>query len=222
MLDADEAWRALGDPWRAAFREAWDSWCAGNFGIGAVLVDPASMEIVSAGRNRVLQREPDSRQVAGNMMAHAEMNAFAALPRWNADGLHLYTTLEPCVMCAATSIMLNVEHIHFAAADAFFADLDTMWRQHHYSAERLPAASGPVGGPLQSFARVLPLTFNILFNPGTAPIEREREIEPALVACAESVLEHGTLAVVKEEGGTALDALKALWPDLVRISPSDE
>ena len=68
----------------AALEEAWSSWCSGSWGIGAVLVDPTTDEIVSRGRNRFLEQPNELRTVAGNFMAHAEMNAFAALPRLNA------------------------------------------------------------------------------------------------------------------------------------------
>jgi tRNA(Arg) A34 adenosine deaminase TadA len=65
----------LAPPWRAAFEEAWESRRAGNFGIGAVLVDPQSDEIVSRGRNRVAQATSEPGKLSGNFTAHAEMNA---------------------------------------------------------------------------------------------------------------------------------------------------
>ena len=61
----------LAPPWRAAFEEAWESWRTGNFGIGAVLVDPQSDEIVSRGRNRVAQRTGEPGMLSGNFTAHA-------------------------------------------------------------------------------------------------------------------------------------------------------
>lgn len=85
---AVKLWETLERPWQAAFHEAWESWRSGNFGIGAVLVDPETQKIVATGRNRVAQPEPRPRMLTGNMTAHAEMNAFAALDRFNAQGLY--------------------------------------------------------------------------------------------------------------------------------------
>lgn len=94
----------LGPFWVAAFDEAWTSFRRGNYGIGAVLIDPAidsgsdvAAQIVARGRNRVGEPQIDPNRtvgIGGTFLAHAEMNAFIALPRVFATGLHLYTTLE--------------------------------------------------------------------------------------------------------------------------------
>ena len=98
MSSATETWKGLSLPWQVAFEEAWASFRAGSFGVGAVVTDPAAENaIVTVGRNRVMQTQRAPRTLSGNMTAHAEMNAFAELDTFNdAEGLHLYTTLEPC------------------------------------------------------------------------------------------------------------------------------
>ena len=98
-------------------------------------------------------------------MAHAEMNAFASLDRFDARGLHLYTTLQPCLMCAAASIFLNVEHVSFGAADEYFADLDDLWAHHPYTAERACPSTQGLSGRLSAFCRILPLTFTYAWRP---------------------------------------------------------
>jgi tRNA(Arg) A34 adenosine deaminase TadA len=140
----------LPSPWRIAFEEAWGSWRTGNFGIGAALVDPATGEIVSTGRNRVARRTDEPGTMSGNFAAHAEMNAYAAMTTFSAAGLHLYTTLEPCLMCMATSILLDVEHIHFAVRDEFFEGLDDLWSHHPYTRERQPPLYRAAGRPARS------------------------------------------------------------------------
>ena len=218
-MSAEETWTSLEAPWRIAFEEAWTSWCGGNFGIGAVLVDPATTdadgdpEVVCAGRNRVSEKPTHAATIAGNFMAHAEMNAYAALPRFTAEGLHLYTTLEPCLMCAATTIMLNVSHVNFAVADEFFEGLDDLWSHHPYPAGRQPTSDAPLHGKIVSFARVLPMSFTLLFNPEDHPVVvRARTAAPAIADLAARLPNHTALNAV--DPTSALDALTALWNDL--------
>ena len=73
------AFAELATGWQTAFSEAWESWRAGNYGIGAALVDPSADRVVSMGRNRVAQSEREPGLLSRHMAAHAEMNAFAAL-----------------------------------------------------------------------------------------------------------------------------------------------
>jgi tRNA(Arg) A34 adenosine deaminase TadA len=206
MAASDE----LAPPWRAAFEEAWESWRTGNFGIGAVLVDPGAGAVVSTGRNRVSRRVDDPGTVSGNFMAHAEMNAFAAMDSFSAAGLHLYTTLEPCLMCMGTSILLNVEHVHFAARDEFFDGLDDLWQHYPYTRERQPPSTGPLDGSLERIARVLPLSFSALWLPDSAPVELARERRPELLAVAEQLVGDAELEECRRDGSFD-DALQVLW-----------
>lgn len=196
----------LSGPWRAAFEEAWASWCSGNFGIGAVLADPETGEIVTRGHNRVVGRPTEPGVLAGNFMAHAEMNVFAALHRFHANGLHLYTTLEPCVMCAGTAVMMQVDHIHYAAPDELMDGFHEHLGEHHFVDGRLATRSGPLGDAWERFARVLPLTFNVVYAPdGLAGVSARHHI-PDVWALAERVLADGGLAALKDDGGTLDDA----------------
>ena len=121
------------------FEEAWLSWSTENSGIGAVLLVPEGVDagIVAVGRNLVATPPPAEQALAGNYMAHAEMNAFASLSSYSAKGMHLYSRLEPCLMCGATAIFLNVESIHFAAQDEYYQPFDEgLWPHHPYIRDR--------------------------------------------------------------------------------------
>lgn len=215
--EVGDLWSQLDAPWRLAFDEAWASWISGNFGIGAVLVEPNTATIMSVGRNRVGESESRPRLLSGNMTAHAEMNAFAALDVFNADGLHLYTTLEPCLMCAATAIQLKLAHVNFAAADEFFVGMDELWAGHPVTAKRQPSSTGPFGGDrfrLGQFARLLPLLFTVENFPESATAVRlARSTHPGLVAIGKTPHVREALAYAKANG-SVVDGLAAVWEHL--------
>ena len=218
MSTATETWKSLSLPWQVAFEEAWASFRAGNFGIGAVLTDPtADNAIITVGRNRVMQAQRAPRTLSGNMMAHAEMNAFAELDTFNAQGLHLYTTLEPCLMCAATAMLLKVEHVHFAAHDEFFAGMDELWDGHHLTAERRPAATGPLDGRLAAFGRLLPMAFTLEHLAGRTAEQLARVEHPGLAALIDRLGDDSTWTEIRKSG-TCHRALGHLWSDLAAVS----
>lgn len=86
---------------------------AGEVPVGAVVVDPATGEIIAEGANRpIAGRDPT---------AHAEIIALRAaaarLGNYRLTGLHLYVTLEPCAMCAGAVSFARIGRLIFAAAD---------------------------------------------------------------------------------------------------------
>jgi len=86
-----------------ALAEARQSLDEGGLPIGAVLADPAG-QIISRGHNlRVQTADPT---------AHAEVVAFrAAGRRRDFHMLTLVTTLSPCIMCAATSLLYHIRRV---------------------------------------------------------------------------------------------------------------
>ncbi|NND73469.1 MAG: nucleoside deaminase [Ilumatobacter sp.] len=212
-MSAQVIWEDLAPPWRVVFEEAWTSFCAGNFGVGAALVDPSSGETVAVGRNRVAERDRLPGLISGNMTAHAEMNAFAALDRFDARGLHLYTTLEPCLMCIGSAMQLNVAHVHFAAADEFYDGMDELWAQHPLTAARRPAATGPLPGVLASFARLLPMAFTLRHFAGRSAEQLARQRHPELATLVDEHLGDGDPTSISADGSLD-EALAFLAPDL--------
>lgn len=207
--------QSLGLGWSVAFEQAWGSWRAGNYGVGAALVDPVTDELVAAGRNQVAQSEPEPGLLSGNMTAHAEMNAFASLERFNADGLHLYTTLQPCLMCAASAMQLKVSHVSFASNDEFFGGLDDLWQHHPVTAERSPVQSGPFLGDrirLAHFARLLPMTFTLEHFSDRSAAVLARSAHPHIARLADE-LASGEGSELQQLQ-SADDAVAALWDRL--------
>ena len=85
----------------------------GEVPVGAVIVDPATGEIIGEGANGPIG--------AHDPTAHAEIVALrqvaAQLGNYRLPGLHLYTTLEPCAMCAGAISFARIEKLVFAADD---------------------------------------------------------------------------------------------------------
>jgi tRNA(Arg) A34 adenosine deaminase TadA len=177
-----------------------------------VLVDGAG-GVVSRGRNRVLER-PGSGRVAGTLLAHAEVDAFAALDLRTAEGLTLFTTVEPCLMCAATAIAVRTTGVRYAAADPVFEGLDEALSTHPYMEGRMPDKQ-QLGEPvLSAFAAALPLANRVWSRPGVAPRAEWVSAHRAVWSAAERLIDSGTLANLKDTDATVEDAIDAVVPIL--------
>ena len=95
-----------------ALAEAEAAATRGEVPIGAVLVS-ADGDLVARDSNRVIERRDPT--------AHAEMLVLragaAALKNERLNGVTLYVTLEPCVMCVGAISLARVARLVFAASD---------------------------------------------------------------------------------------------------------
>ncbi len=117
MMADDEKWMriALGQAERA--REI------DEVPIGACLIDAAG-ELIAAGFNRTISDSDPT--------AHAEIvvlrQAAASLGNYRLTGTTLYTTIEPCVMCAGALVNARVMRLVYGAADERFGAVETLFR----------------------------------------------------------------------------------------------
>lgn len=99
---------------RLALEQAQAAAEAGEAPIGAVLVDPATDEIVAMAHNRPI--------AAHDPTAHAEILALRAAAEergnYRLTGLELFVTLEPCAMCAGAISHARIGRVVYAAPDA--------------------------------------------------------------------------------------------------------
>lgn len=115
-------WETLSIPWQAALEMAWEAYCSGTIPIGAVIAD-ADGNVVSRGRNRIMDKTAPDDQVCSNEMAHAELNALLSLKlnrdECKAKGAALYSSMEPCPLCMGALYMSDVKSAYFAARDPY-------------------------------------------------------------------------------------------------------
>ena len=99
---------------REALALADDAGAAGEVPIGALVV--IAGKVVGRGMNRVIRD--------GDTTAHAEIvalrDAFHAVNNYRAPGATIYTTVEPCAMCAGALLHARVSRVVWGAPDLKF------------------------------------------------------------------------------------------------------
>jgi len=102
-----------------------------GYNIGAVLVDK-DQQPVFCGLNCI--------NATDNATQHGELRAITAYlektRRFNLDGFTIYTTLEPCIMCAGMMTMTDIDRVVYGQKDVDFSN----------GLERLALDTRPYGG----------------------------------------------------------------------------
>jgi cytosine/creatinine deaminase len=105
---------------RAAYEQALESYNQGGLPIGAAMVENGA--IIAVGHNRRVQD--------GDPIAHGEMDCFRKAGRRSRyDGVTLYTTLSPCMMCAGTVLQFGLKRV-VVGEDRNFAGNIEFLRSH--------------------------------------------------------------------------------------------
>jgi tRNA(adenine34) deaminase len=204
-------WHSLSLPWRACLSAAWEAYCAGTYPIGAAVVG-ADGCLISTGRNRVREaREVRTDFLAGTNLAHAEINALLAVPPGAPDPrtLAVYTTTEPCPMCAGAIVMADVRAVRYAARDPWAGATD-MYQHNDYLRAKAIQVEGPLdrlgGQALETLIFALQVDF--FCSPWSggkvgvrlALLERMAEANPAGVALGEKLQAEGRLEEMRGAG----------------------
>lgn len=94
-----------------ALKEAWKAFNKNEVPIGAVIVKEG--KVIARGHNQV--------EMLRDATAHAEMLcitvAEASLENWRLNELTLYSTIEPCSMCAGAILLSRVGRLVWGAPD---------------------------------------------------------------------------------------------------------
>jgi tRNA(Arg) A34 adenosine deaminase TadA len=205
---AKQAWDALAPGFRIALDEAWDSWRAGSAGVGAAILDADDNE-VARGRNRRFEPRAEPGILADTVIAHGEMNALAVLPQGPRDGLTLYTTFEPCIMCASAILMSNIPRVTYLTPDPIMADAHDAIATMQFAAHRMPERVHH-GGPFGVLAYLLHVSWLDFWLPEHV-LEPHRVEEPRAFAAAQEFLRKSDAAAIADAGGSVLDVATATW-----------
>jgi tRNA(adenine34) deaminase len=91
--------------------------------IGAVIISESGAFLASAYNQTITDNDPT---------AHAEIlalrRAAAAVGNYRLNGATVYTTIEPCVMCAGALVNARVQRLVFGAHDERFGAVETIYR----------------------------------------------------------------------------------------------
>ncbi len=87
-----------------------------GYNIGSVLVDPDN-NVVKAALNSVTSHNNSTQHGEVRLMQHFLKES----DHYNLDGFTIYTTLEPCAMCAGMMVMTNVDKVVYGQSDVDFA-----------------------------------------------------------------------------------------------------
>lgn len=175
---ADEGWGRLPEHWRCAFRQAWAAYVAGTIPVGAVVVDPHGV-IAAEARNRIFDvGSPPLGQLAGSWLAHAELNAIAQIDAERsraAEGWAVYSTIEPCPLCAGaiTVAFRGSITLGYASGDPIGGGLRVLTetvigRRRQWQVEKL-------SGPFAIFAELLYAVYTVEARPTSLSAAHYRE-----------------------------------------------
>jgi tRNA(adenine34) deaminase len=116
-VELDEFWM------REAMRAAEEAGRADEVPIGACLIDNEGNLLARAGNRTRTDCDPT---------AHAEIlvlrAAAAKIGNYRLTETTLYTTIEPCAMCAGALVQARVQRLVFAALDERFGAVETLFR----------------------------------------------------------------------------------------------
>lgn len=222
-MDVRETWGSLDPPWREAFELAWESWCAGSLGIGAVVSEPGGT-IVARGRNRIFEDEAPAGQVAGSRIAHAELNAVAQLP-YSDGGLPehtLYTTLEPCLGCIGAIRMSMIGTVRYAATDPLWSGVNELLAANVDVVRHWPLVDGPLSDGLAVFGFLLPLMHILEERPESRFVATYRRTLPTQVRLAEDLVASREVRNMADAGATVHDVLGSIGERLEAVSGTTE
>lgn len=163
----------------AALEGSFTAMVAGGLPCGAALTDSSGVVIVR-GRNHAYDPGDGSDVLEGTPLAHAEMNVLAQV-HTTRDLSHdtLWSTQQPCAMCAASLSFCGVGQVRFLAADPAFVASDDARGGKPFD----PTDENPQWTVWAILANALFLQPAIL-RGDTARLNRNRSVEPETVEAA--------------------------------------
>jgi tRNA(Arg) A34 adenosine deaminase TadA len=199
MPDPGTTWQAADPALVRCLELAHQAFLAGGLPVGSVIVARGG-EIVTEGRNRAYDPAGGDDALQRTPIAHAEMNALAGIETGASLGdLTLWSSHQPCLMCAAACTFTGVGQVVFIAPDP--SDDDD------------GADPGGIATEWVIVANLLFLSGVAAYSGPASPMiararQREPEITDLMDAMDDRALRQPSLR----------DALAPAWPDITRAA----
>jgi tRNA(Arg) A34 adenosine deaminase TadA len=171
--------------WSILIDEAWRSYLANAWGVGALAVDGSGSPIKKA-RN---QARPNSKDES--FLWHAEVRLLSKLlPTERRNGT-IMVTMEPCILCLGALTYCRVGRVLYAARDFSFSSAQPALRRAPILGPRVPQLEGPLFDATGIFCRVISLIAEIEHGFGRSQLGLERYLAPRLVKLTEELIHSG-------------------------------
>ena len=202
-------WEELANPWRACVEEAWEAYRSGSLPIGAVVTD-ACGAVLSRGRNRIHESSGPPRAVFGHKLAHAELNALLAFDHREHDprACVLWTTTEPCPLCAGAARMSEVGGLRYASREPWGGSA-AMFETVPYLKRKNVRVIGPQDGRLEGVLVALKVERFLCLRPKILErfLRLYEEVMPEATAAGRRLHRSGLLRTMSDERAPASEVL---------------
>ena len=202
------------DPHMArCFELAWQSCALGTVGVGARLVDADG--VVLADGSNGLFAEPVG-PLRGNKIAHAEMNALAQIDAArDLTRATLYTSLEPCFMCAGAVVLARIGRVVIAARDPYMDGASSLGAGAHAMQDRAERVFLD-DERWASLSRVLSLHAVFFWMAGSDAVVSAHAAEPRIAPLVAQLVAENTLAALADDGVDLAGVIAELGPRIAQ------
>lgn len=111
---------------------------------------PIGSLIVSYKDNKIVAEASNTRQQTGDATEHAEIKVIRETNQligdWRLNGYVVFTTLEPCIMCAATLMQTRIGAVVYGASDPQYGAAGSIY--NFFEDKRLNHNATAIGGIL--------------------------------------------------------------------------
>jgi tRNA(Arg) A34 adenosine deaminase TadA len=195
MPGLEAMWQEAGEALLRCLELAHESFLAGGLPVGSVIAR-SSGEVVSEGRNRAYDPAGGTDRLQRTPIAHAEMNALAAVETGTELGsLTLWSSHRPCPMCAAACAFTGVGSVSFIAPDP--SDDDSYQDPGGIETEWVVVASLLFLSGVAAYS-----------GPSSSMITRARQREPEIAGLMRTADDTAL------RQATLLDTLIPVWPQI--------
>jgi len=213
-------WEKLSEPWRACVDLAWEAYRADSLPIGAVVAN-AERRVLAVGRNRIHERLGPVGVVFGHNLAHAELNALLSLDHDANDprACILYTTTEPCPLCAGATRMADVGELRYASREPW-AGSAAMFETVPYLRTKNVRVLGPEDGQLEKVLVALQVERFLRLKPEILEgfVRLYEEVMPEATRAGKRVYHSGLLRVMSEDGAPSQAVVRALDEEISSVT----